>query len=106
MRDADEIAELFAPFRPVGIRRMFGGLGIYADGMMFALAVDGEVYLKTDAAFAEALAALGSRPFTYARKDGRGVTLSYWLLPDAAYDEPDMLTDLCARALSIAGAQR
>ncbi|WP_019402033.1 TfoX/Sxy family protein [Chelatococcus sp. GW1] len=105
MRDADDIAELFAPFRPVGIRRMFGGLGIYAEGKMFALAVDGEVYLKTDAAFAEALGHLGSRPVAYARKDGRVVTLSYWLLPDAAYDEPDMLADLSARALSIAGAR-
>ena len=32
----DDIVELFSAFGPVDVRRMFGGLGIYADGTMFA----------------------------------------------------------------------
>ncbi len=46
--DPDHIAELFAPFGRVSVRRMFGGLGIYAEGTMFALAYDGRVYLRAD----------------------------------------------------------
>ncbi len=35
--DRDRIAEMFAAFGRVDVRRMFGGAGIYADGIMFAL---------------------------------------------------------------------
>ena len=36
--DRDYLAELFAGFGPVTIRRMFSGFGISADGINFALA--------------------------------------------------------------------
>jgi DNA transformation protein len=37
--NADFIRDLFAEFGAVEVRRMFGGAGIYADGVMFALVV-------------------------------------------------------------------
>lgn len=80
--DSDDIIELFAAFGRVSARRMFGGFGIYADGMMFALASDGVVYLKADAETSPAFEREGMGPFTYTAK-GRGRTsLSYWRLPD------------------------
>ena len=45
-RDFDWLHDLFEPVGPITIRRMFGGAGIYRDGIMFALVSDGEVYLK------------------------------------------------------------
>ncbi len=39
--DADSIRDLFQGIGPVQIRRMFGGQGIYRDGMMFALEAGG-----------------------------------------------------------------
>jgi DNA transformation protein len=36
--ESDDIIDLFAAFGRVNVRRMFGGFGIYADGIMFALA--------------------------------------------------------------------
>ena len=47
--DPDYISELFAAFGPVKVRRMFGGAGLFADGMMFGLIDDGVIYLKADA---------------------------------------------------------
>jgi DNA transformation protein len=35
------VRDLFAEFGAVTIRNMFGGTGIYADGVMFAMLVDG-----------------------------------------------------------------
>ena len=35
--DLDWLHDLFEPFGPVSIRRMFGGAGVYRDGVMFAL---------------------------------------------------------------------
>ncbi|MEA2985184.1 MAG: transformation protein, partial [Alphaproteobacteria bacterium] len=46
---ADHIRELFAVFGPVTVKRMFGGAGIYARETMFAIAIDGMIYLKADA---------------------------------------------------------
>ena len=43
------LEELFAPIGGVTVRRMFGGLGIFKDGVMFALVVDDVLYLKADA---------------------------------------------------------
>jgi DNA transformation protein len=37
--DFDFIRDLFAQFRPVTVKRMFSGAGIYCDGVMFALVV-------------------------------------------------------------------
>jgi TfoX/Sxy family transcriptional regulator of competence genes len=30
----DDLRDLFAAFGPIGIRRMFGGKGLYADGVI------------------------------------------------------------------------
>jgi DNA transformation protein len=47
--DPEFIRELFAQFRAVTVRRMFGGAGIFAEGLMFGLVFDGAIYLKVDA---------------------------------------------------------
>ena len=41
--DPDYLKDLFEPFGPVNPRRMFGGLGIFHDGVMIALVADGNV---------------------------------------------------------------
>jgi DNA transformation protein and related proteins len=89
--DADDIIELFAAFGRVSVRRMFGGFGIYAEGVMFALASRGVIYLKADDDTAAAFRAEGAGPFTYDTKHGRHASLSYWRLPDRLYDDPDEL---------------
>ena len=42
------VVESLQPLGPVGARRMFGGHGIYLDGVMFALIADDQLYLKVD----------------------------------------------------------
>jgi DNA transformation protein len=68
---------------------MFGGAGLYADELMFALGVDDTLYLKADAETRPLFEAAGSDPFTYARRDGTATLTSYWRLPDAALDDPE-----------------
>lgn len=88
--DEGFICDLFAPFGEVRVRRMFGGLGIYRDGVMFALVAAGELYLKGDGEVAEAFRKAGSEPFVYQQR-GRSVAMSYWRLPEAALDDSDQL---------------
>ena len=70
---------------------MFGGTGLYRDGLIFGLAIDDGVYLKTDPKTAEVFRAAGSQPFGYFRKDGRRAEMSYFSLPEDALDNPERL---------------
>jgi TfoX/Sxy family transcriptional regulator of competence genes len=65
--DPEFIRELFVPFGPVTIRRMFGGAGIYCDGQMFALLFDGAIFLKVDETSIPDFEREGSQPFVYIR---------------------------------------
>jgi DNA transformation protein and related proteins len=100
--DADRIAEMFAAFGPVVVRKIFGGMGIYADGIMFALAHDGLIYLKADRDTAAAFEREGQGPFTYAAKGGKRAVMSYWRAPDRLYDDPDELAGWAREALATA----
>jgi DNA transformation protein and related proteins len=81
---------LFEPFGPVTVRRMFGGSGIYAEGLCFAIEADGDVYIKADALSQPTFSAAGSTPFTYVM-NGKPKSMSYWRLPEIALDEADEL---------------
>lgn len=103
--DEARLHDLFAPVGPVSTRRMFGGIGVYRDGMMFALVADDVVYLKADRESGQALEQAGSEPFSYEGK-GRLVRTSYWRLPDEAHEDPDRLKEWAERALAAASAAK
>jgi DNA transformation protein and related proteins len=69
---------------------MFGGAGIYADGLCFAIELKGEVFLKTDALSQPSFSAVDLASFTYAAK-GKSRPTSYWRLPAIAHDEAEEL---------------
>ena len=98
--DNERIAELFAGLGPVSIRRMFGGKGIYCDGVIFAIFLFDELMLKADAETAPDFEAAGCRQWVYAnRKTGKPVPMPYWSVPDEALDDPDEMTPWARKAL-------
>jgi DNA transformation protein and related proteins len=99
--DAEGLKELFEPFGPVTVKRMFSGHGISADGWCFALSLRGDIYLRTDADSAAALAAAGSMPFVYQRGT-RAITTNLWRLVASAYDDPDEIKQWSGLALTAA----
>lgn len=88
--DRRAIEDLFRPFAHIVIKRMFGGHGVFADGLMFALEAYGEIYLKTDDVSRAAFDAEGLRPFQFDNKRGTVIT-SFRLLPEAAHEDVDVL---------------
>ena len=104
--DPEFIRELFAQFRPVTVKRMFGGAGLYSEGVMFGIVFDGAIYLKVDETGIPEFERENSRPFVYTRAKIAGrvgrASLSYWRLPDRLYDDPDELAVWAGRALAIA----
>ena len=99
--DPEYIRELFAAFGPVVVKRMFGGAGIYADGTMVALVIDGVIYLKADEQTVPAFEREGLAPFAYNAKQKRVVT-SYWRMPERLYDNPEELAQWSQDALAVA----
>lgn len=101
---AAELArEMFAALGSIRTKRMFGGAGVYCDGLFFALIADGELYLKADAALAEDLVVLGSQQFAWTNpKTGAVTRMGYWRLPEAAVDDFDLADGLGRRALQVA----
>jgi DNA transformation protein and related proteins len=100
--DADYLLELFAIFGPVMVRRMFGGAGLFADGVMFGLVARDIIYLKADEQTIPDFEREGLTPFTYAAKGKKRISLSYWRLPDRLYDDPDELAQWARQALMAA----
>ena len=88
--DAEGLKALFEPVGTVSVKRMFGGHGVYADGLCFAVEQGGEVYLKADDEVKAVFANAGSAPFVYTAR-GKPMTTSYWRLLASAYDNSDEL---------------
>jgi len=82
----EHLGEVFGLFGPVTARRMFGGYGIYHDGLMFALVADDTLYLKADAENLRYFEDEGLGPFGY-NKNGKLVKMSYYRAPDEIMDD-------------------
>ena len=98
----DFVVEQMAQFGPVSARRMFGGAGIFRDGVMFALLVDEVLYLKADATGQAAFEAEDLGPFTYATKNRPRTVMSYWRAPPRCLDDPDEMAQWCRAAFMAA----
>lgn len=81
------LKEVFREFGPVSARRMFGGHGIFFDGLMIGLVADDRLYLKVDAQSAPKFTERNLPQFQYAKGD-KLVGMSYYLAPDEALEEP------------------
>lgn len=86
--DEEIIRDLLAELEPIRIKRMFGGLGIYVDDLMFAIEADGELFIKADQESCALFEQAGSSMFTYQKSDGKIYKMNYWQLPDSAVDDP------------------
>ncbi|MBW2941657.1 TfoX/Sxy family protein [Zhongshania aquimaris] len=75
---------------PVVGRKMFGGYGVFLEGLMFGLIMEDTLYLKIDSDSKRDFEALGLPPFTYPRGN-KEIALSYYQTPEEALDDPEML---------------
>ncbi|MCJ8518207.1 DNA transformation protein [Pseudorhizobium tarimense] len=89
--DNAAIEEMFEPLGPVSIRRMFGGKGIYRNGLILALDVYGEILLKADPVSAPLFEVAGARQWVYESKKGKPAAMPYWSIPEEAVDDPDVM---------------
>lgn len=101
--DAEAIRDLFAGLGAVGIRRMFGGKGIYYRGVIIAVDLGDGLLIKGDPQLAPELEAAGGKRWTYAhRQSGKPVAMPYWTVPEGALDDPDEMALWARKAYEAA----
>jgi DNA transformation protein len=99
------MSDVFAGIPGITSRAMFGGWGIYKEGKIFAIIVEGELYFKVRDSNRSDFESRGSHPFTYENK-GKKVTMSYWLLPEEIMENREALFDWVERSLRAGGKRR
>ena len=83
----DYLEDVFVEFGRIHCRKMFGGHGVYHDGIMFGLVADDILYLKADAENSEYFQQRGLEPFAYT-KGKKVIKMSYYQAPEEMYDDP------------------
>ena len=81
-------------------RKMFGGVGLYCDGLFFGLIARDELYLKVDDQTRPFFENAGSTPFR--PYDDRPLTMQYYVVPVAVLESPPELVSWARRALEAA----
>jgi len=101
----DYVLEQLATAGKVSARRMFGGVGLYLDGLFFALIDDDSLYFRTDDTNRSRYEDAGSRPFR-PFPDRPNHVMAYWEVPAEVLEDAEQLRLWTRESLSAALAAR
>ena len=95
-------AIFFRP-RPGRDPQLFGGKGIYHNGLIVGIEIRGELMLKADAESSGDFVAAGCKQWTYTgSRHGKLVSMPYWTVPDGALDDAGEMTPWAKKAYEAA----
>lgn len=97
------VLEQLAPMPGLTSRRMFGAVGVYSDGVFFAIIDNDTVFLKVDDSTRESYTARGCEPFR-PYKDRPEVSMSYFQVPVDVIEDADELIPWARSAVRAAMA--
>lgn len=98
----DYLRDQLQGFGSFDIRRMFGGAGLFREGLMFALVVDDVLYFKVDGRNRADFETAGMAPFSYERKGKMAAIKSYYEAPPELSDDADDLAIWAGKAFNAA----
>ena len=99
----DYVLEQLGRVGPVTARAMFGGVGVYHEGLFFALMDDDTLYLKVDDGNRGTFEEAGMGPF---RPFGDERAMQYYELPADLLEDPERLRPWVDGALDAARRAR
>jgi len=89
---------------PVSARLMFGGVGVYAGGVFFAVMDNNRLYFKVDDSNRQEFEAAGMGPF---RPSGYGgAAMQYYEVPPDVLEDAEALDGWVRKAVAVARAAR
>jgi DNA transformation protein len=84
------VVDLMQSIGLVTAKSMFGGHGIFLEGLMFGLVADSILYLKTDKETVDEFKARKLEAFTYNKK-GKAYKMSYYQAPEEALENSEQM---------------
>lgn len=93
------VLEQLGRVAPVTARSMFGGVGIYAQGLFFALIAQDRLYFKVDASSRPDFEKRGMEPF---RPFGEEHAMGYYEVPPDVVEDAVQLVPWMTRAIEVA----
>ena len=95
------IVDLLQLIGPVESKSMFGGFGMFLEGLMFGLVAGNELYLKVDTQNLQDYEDLGLQAFSFEKND-RQFKMSYYQAPEEAMEDAELLSDWASNAYCAA----
>jgi DNA transformation protein len=91
------VLDQLEPLGGIDCRRMFGGAGLYYEGVFFAIVHCGRLYFKTDETTRPAYESQRMGPF---RPNARQTLKTYYEVPADVIEDCDALAEWARRAVS------
>lgn len=95
----DFVVEQMSRLAPVTAKGMFGGVGLYAEGLFFALIAEDQLYFKVDDATRPKFEQLGMEPF---RPYGEDSAMGYYSVPADVLEDLARLGPWMREAIEVA----
>jgi len=96
------VIEQLSVWGEVSVRRMFGGAGLYREGIMFAVIADDVAYLKVDDSNRDDFLRAGSAPFEPYPEKIKTTIRTYYEIPADVLENPDELVKWAERSWIVA----
>lgn len=98
---AAHVVDLLQSIGPVESKTMFGGFGVFMEGLMFGLIADNELYLKVDSSNQQDFEDLGLQAFGY-EKNGKVLKMGYFQAPEEAMEDGELLSTWASKSYGAA----
>jgi DNA transformation protein len=97
------VLEQLGRVAPVTAKSMFGGVGLYAEGLFFALIAEDRLYFKVDDTTRPEFEQLGMEPF---RPFGEDTAMGYYEVPADVVEDLVRLAAWMKKAIDVAAKAR
>jgi len=102
----DFVVDQLSGWGEVSVRKMFGGAGLYCEGVFFGLIADDVAYLKVDDTNREDFVRAGSSPFNPYPDKAKTTVMSYYDIPVDVLENRDELAKWAQRSLAVAKSKK
>ena len=103
---ADFIVDQLVSIRGVARGRFFGGIGLSASGVQFAMVMSGTLYFVVDSTTRQKYEKMGGKNFSYSTKKKTVAVKKYFSVPADVIEDQDQLIALAKESIRVANSAK
>ena len=100
------VSDVLGHIPGISAKAMFGGYGIYQDGLVFAIIADDKLWFKVDETNKTDYQTAKSKPFTYKGHNDKVYEMSYWELPPEVLENHSEIAEWVVKSVNVARASK